>query len=128
MSEDYAKGFKDGFAAGLEEGKKINDKTYTDGFIDGMKKTMPLPYIPQPQLDQKWTLEVKEYCPKCGIKISGVMGYVCGAIDCPTGMGSVSYTIGSSDTSKPVTGRVDHTPGYNGLSPPDDNSVWANGS
>lgn len=133
MSEDYAKGFKDGFAAGLEEGKKINDKTYTDGFIEGMKKTLPPPYIPPipppgPNWIPNWTLEVKEYCPKCGIKISGVMGYVCGAIDCPTGMGGVSYTIGSTDIGKPVTGRVDHTPGYNGLSPPDDNSVWVNGS
>jgi hypothetical protein len=27
MSDDYAKGFKDGFAAGLEEGKKLAPKT-----------------------------------------------------------------------------------------------------
>ena len=136
MSEDYAKGFKDGFAAGLEEGKKINDKTYTDGFIEGMKKTLPPPYIPPiPPPGPNWILEVKEYCPKCGIKISGVMGYVCRAIDCPTGMGGVSYTIGSTDIGKPVTGRVDHTPGFNnsGFSGPnfigpDDNSVWVNGS
>lgn len=46
MSEDYVKGFKDGFAAGLEEGKKLNEKSYTDGLIDGMKKTMPPPYVP----------------------------------------------------------------------------------
>lgn len=69
---DYANGFKDGFAAGLEEGKKMNDKTYTDGLIEGMKKTMPPPYVP------------KETCPKCGITISGVMGYVCQSINCPT--------------------------------------------
>ena len=27
MSDDYAKGFKDGFAAGLEEGKRLAPKT-----------------------------------------------------------------------------------------------------
>ena len=48
MSEDYVKGFKDGFAAGLEEGKKLNEKSYTDGLIDGMKKTLPAPYNPIP--------------------------------------------------------------------------------
>jgi len=69
---DYRQGFKDGFAAGLEEGKKLNDKTYTDGLIEGMKKTLPPPYVP------------KETCPKCGITIGGVMGYVCNSINCPT--------------------------------------------
>lgn len=69
---DYRQGFKDGFAAGLEEGKKLNDKTYTDGLIEGMKKTLPPPYVP------------KETCPKCGITISGTMGYVCQSINCPT--------------------------------------------
>jgi hypothetical protein len=69
---DYANGFKDGFAAGLEEGKKMNDKTYTDGLIEGMKKTMPPSYVS------------KETCPKCGITISGVMNYTCQSINCPT--------------------------------------------
>ena len=72
MSEDYRQGFKDGFAAGLEEGKKMNDKTYTDGLIEGMKKTLPPPYVP------------KETCPKCGITIGSAMGYVCQSINCPT--------------------------------------------
>jgi len=72
---DYANGFKDGFAAGLEEGKKIKERSYMDGYndglIEGMKKTLPTAYVPQ------------ETCPKCGITISGVMGYTCQSINCP---------------------------------------------
>ena len=73
---DYANGFKDGFAAGLEEGKKIKERSYMDGYndglIEGMKKTLPPPYVPQ------------ETCPKCGITIGGAMGYTCQSINCPT--------------------------------------------
>jgi hypothetical protein len=64
---DYAQGFKDGFAAGLEEGKKLYQTKI------GWPMTAP-----------NWTLEVKENCPKCGIKIGGVMGYVCSSPNCPT--------------------------------------------
>jgi hypothetical protein len=67
MSDDYAKGFKDGFKIGLEEGKRhqnLNPVPYT------------LPYEP--------LTKTKDNCPKCGIKISGVMGYVCTSINCPT--------------------------------------------
>lgn len=83
---DYAQGFKDGFAAGLEEGKKLAEKNYADGYLEGLKKTMPMPppYIPPPTTSPNWTLELKEYCPKCGIKVSGVMGYVCSSPNCPT--------------------------------------------
>lgn len=28
-------------------------------------------------------------CPKCGIKLEGVMGYCCANIDCPTGLGPI---------------------------------------
>ena len=67
MSDDYAKGFKDGFAAGLEEGKRHQNLN-------------PVPYTrPYEPLDM-----TKDNCPKCGIKISGVMGYVCTSINCPT--------------------------------------------
>lgn len=66
---DYAKGFKDGFAAGLEEGKKLapKEQKYNPWIDTG-------PYVG----------EVKESCPKCGIKISGVMNYVCASPNCPT--------------------------------------------
>ena len=106
---DYANGFKDGFAAGLEEGKKMNDKTYTDGFIEGMKKTMPPPYVP------------KDKCPKCGITISGMMGYVCSSVNCPT-----FYTV-SSYEPKGVIGKNSlygsSAPGTNGPSGPIDYSM-----
>lgn len=129
MSEDYVKGFKDGFAAGLEEGKKMNNKTYTDGFIEGMKTTMPPPYVPQPTLPG-FTFEVKDTCPKCGIKINGVMGYVCSSINCPTfykatsDVGSeVGYTTGTVNINGPsisqinpmgeVKGKTTNEQGYN---------------
>ena len=62
---DYAKGFKEGFAAGLEEGKKLSQPQ--------IGWPSPSPYF-----------ELKETCPKCGIKINGVMGYVCSSPNCPT--------------------------------------------
>jgi len=105
MMNDYAQGFKDGFAAGLEEGKKINDKTYTDGFIEGLKKTLPPPYVPPGTV---WGQS--DVCPKCGIKISGVMGYVCNSPNCPTfpqvtcGSPMTAYSTGPTDG--PVTGAV----------------------
>ena len=80
MSE-YQKGLVDGFKLGLEEGKKIKDHDlkersymdgYNDGLVEGMKKTLPPPYVP------------KETCPKCGITIGGVMNYTCQSINCPT--------------------------------------------
>jgi hypothetical protein len=63
---DYAKGFKDGFAAGLEEGKKLS------------QPKIGWPYETSPNI------VVKESCPKCGIKISGIMNYVCSSPNCPT--------------------------------------------
>lgn len=60
---DYRQGFKDGFAAGLEEGKKLAPKqTRLDDYVFGQKDT----------------------CPKCGITIGGVMNYTCQSINCPT--------------------------------------------
>jgi len=105
---DYANGFKDGFAAGLEEGKKMNDKTYTDGLVEGMKKTLPPPYVP------------KETCPKCGITIGGVMGYVCNSINCPTYYNTWTGPSVYNDWSAGSSGAVGSTaidtdaPGANG--------------
>ena len=110
MSErlpDYAQGFKDGFAAGLEEGKKLAPKqTRLDDYVAGQRDT----------------------CPKCGIKIGGVMGYVCSSVNCPTyyqthSYGAIYGAIGSEVGY--TTGDI----GANGPSePPDNNSVWVNGS
>lgn len=62
MMSDYRQGFKDGFALGLEEGKKMNG-------------IWPAPDLPSSNT---------ETCPKCGITISGVMNYTCQSINCPT--------------------------------------------
>lgn len=73
MNEDYRKGFKDGFELGLEEGKK-QQKVSVD--LD-LEKYLQKP-LTFPQYD------VRETCPKCGIRLNGVMGYVCSSINCPT--------------------------------------------
>ncbi|WP_143328290.1 hypothetical protein [Caballeronia pedi] len=31
----------------------------------------------------------EQHCPKCGITLAPVMGYVCGRGDCPTGLGGM---------------------------------------
>lgn len=93
---DYAKGFKDGFAAGLEEGKKIapKEQKYNPWIDTG-------PYVGK----------ANESCPKCGVKINGVMSYVCSSPNCPT-FPNVSYstfpnvTCGTSsfDITQPISG------------------------
>jgi hypothetical protein len=95
MSEDYQKGFKDGFIIGLEEGKRNQNLN-------------PVPsYKPWPEIGM-----MKETCPKCGIKISGVMGYVCTSPNCPSfytssysgpqGKTSSSYSAGSNGPTEPI--------------------------
>lgn len=70
MTDDYRQGFKDGWLAGLEEGKKLAAKQpRLDDYLFGR---------PTPPYDPR------ETCPKCGVKISGVTGYVCSSINCPT--------------------------------------------
>lgn len=115
MNEDYRQGFKDGFAAGLEEGKK-QQKISID-----LEKYIQKP-LTFPQYDQR------ETCPKCGIKISGVMGYVCNSINCP------AFYTATSSVGKPMTGAIGsevsqtYAARANGPSPPDNNSVWVNDS
>lgn len=56
--------------------------------IDPYKREAPFPdpYLPKwpeyPQSDHR--------CPKCGIKIEGVMGYCCPQVSCPCGLGGVT--------------------------------------
>lgn len=58
----------------------------------------PLPY-PLPSTQPIWPTVPKnpEYnlCPKCGLKLEGVMGYVCPQAQCPTGLGGAWCTSGS---------------------------------
>ena len=34
-------------------------------------------------------------CPKCGLELKGVMGYVCNQYPCPAGLGGVWSTCGN---------------------------------
>ena len=61
MSEDYRNGFKDGFAAGLEEGKRT--------------QSQPYPAYPTQHVG---------FCPVCFKKLDGAWGYVCSHPKCPS--------------------------------------------
>jgi len=114
---DYANGFKDGFAAGLEEGKKIVEEQWRHDKIKEIEKSMPRPAT------WPWTQPLTfsaDKCPKCGIRISGVMGYVCSSINCPTFYQASYGAVGTNDTAA-------YAKGANGSAAPDNNSVWING-
>ena len=81
MSDDYAKGFKDGFAAGLEEGKKL---------------------VPKDTVFQPGYLGLPNTCHVCGRLQDGMTGYVCYSPRCPSM--TTAYSIGPTDG--PVTGAV----------------------
>lgn len=97
---DYAQGFKDGFAAGLEEGKKLVEDQWRQERIKEIEKSIPKP---QPRLDD-FVFGAKEKCPKCSISLSGVMNYVCASPNCPT---FPQITCGI-----PMTGAVGSEVGY----------------
>jgi hypothetical protein len=85
MSErvpDYAQGFKDGFAAGLEEGKKLAPKqTKLDDYVFG------------------------QHCSVCGKDFGNkIWGYVCSNANCPTR--ATAYSGGA------VTGAVGSVSSY----------------
>lgn len=76
---------------------------YTDGTSETIygNNPLPIPAAPNtPQVDPYKLptpfpdpyipfYEGKRICPKCGITIEGVMGYVCPHNNCPTGLGGV---------------------------------------
>ena len=103
MMNDYSQGFKDGFAAGLEEGKKLNVTT-----LD-LSKYIQYPYpIGLPSV-----LGQNDTCPKCGIKISGVMGYSCPSINCPSYYSTSSIgAVGTTQTESSSVG-TNGSAGYN---------------
>ena len=66
---DYAQGFKDGFAAGLEEGKKLAPKqTKLDDYVFGQPGYLGMPNT----------------CQVCGRLQDGITGYVCYSPNCPS--------------------------------------------
>ena len=58
----------------------------------GERPITPLPY-PLPSTQPIWPtnppIVPTNHCPKCGLKLDTVMGYVCSQPQCPTGLGGV---------------------------------------
>jgi hypothetical protein len=55
----------------------------------GTEPYTPSPYDPWNPISPTPIEPVKNNsCPKCGIELHKVMGYVCGQPDCPTGLGT----------------------------------------
>lgn len=84
MSNDYAKGFKDGFAAGLEEGKKL---------------------APKDTVFQPSYLGSFDACRVCGKQWGNdAWGYVCSNMYCPSR--AIAYTTGVGGAGGAVIGAV----------------------
>jgi hypothetical protein len=84
---------------GGEKGKDWLKAAYNAGFREGLKQDRPIPvptppYVKYPTRDHitpdpfKRTHEATcpniKSCSKCGMNLSGVMGYVCYDLKCPT--------------------------------------------
>ena len=120
MSErmpDYAQGFKDGFAAGLEQGKKLFDEQWRINKINELEKSLPKP---QPRLDDYiFGAAIKSVCPKCGMNFGGVMGFVCNSPNCPTRVtsyatGAISGQLTGGAVGAVQMGQFSVAPGANG--------------
>ena len=48
------------------------------------------PFFPIEPMEPSPTLA--DECPKCGIKLTGIMGYVCTRVDCPTGLSGPTFS------------------------------------
>lgn len=93
MSNDYAKGFKDGFAAGLEEGKKLapvisKNPTRLDDYVFGNNYG----------------------CPKCGKVFMTTQ--VCYSPGCP--YIATAYSGGAVTGAVGATGSMSYPTGANG--------------
>lgn len=91
MSNDYAKGFKDGFAAGLEEGKKLIEEQWRLDKIAELEKTLPKTVT---RLDD-YVFGSTGYCSVCGKYFgNNAWGYVCNHTNCPTR--AVAHSTGAT--------------------------------
>ena len=54
--------------------------------LNQSKPIQPPPYIQNSPTIPNWPSvpSIGKNCPKCGISLDGVMGYVCGDTNCPT--------------------------------------------
>ena len=71
------------------------------GIIENLKKAPvlePIRTLPVSPLDKQTNWYPS--CPKCGIKLDQVMGYVCSNHPCPTGLGGV-YCSSHTEPSGP---------------------------
>lgn len=56
------------------------------------------PYTPTTWPNTYPSPTMTQQCPKCGLQLSPVMGYVCSKYGCPTGLGpAVSYLTETKD-------------------------------
>ena len=83
------------FDAGFEEGFKAGENAKT--------KSVPSPITPPPFTDPYKDIHPTTWpgvksCSKCGLKLEGVMGYVCNDMKCPTFKHTWSGTTTSGDT------------------------------
>lgn len=85
---DYAKGFKDGFAAGLEEGKKLTPvKSKAPTRLSDLNDYV----FGQPGYRPGY-LGLPNTCQVCGRLQEGMTGYVCYSPNCPSI--ATAYSIG----------------------------------
>ena len=85
---------------------------YEDGTFS--ESTPSAPFSPMPSAPYPWKIddvkvpydpnkipkwEAKNRCEKCGLKIEGIMGYVCTNYPCPCGLGG-STSLGISNGIK----------------------------
>ena len=111
MSDDYAKGFKDGFAAGLEEGKKLIEEQWRLDKIKELEKTLPKPVT---RLDD-YLFGTAGHCSVCGKNWGngGVWGYVCNNQYCPSRATAYSGGAVTGAVGAVTTGYI-QTVGANG--------------
>jgi hypothetical protein len=110
-NEDYRQGYKDGFKDGIEEGKKQNDKTWLDGYMEGLKQVTPPPYNPLdsfkiPTTPFEWLRnDTLGHCSTCGMTFNGPMGYVCTHPCCPSRVtcSDNGPSIGAVGAGEPVS-------------------------
>lgn len=79
----------------LEELKQIKAAIGDDEII--ASPALPnIPNIPRyPSAPLPMPPVVNDRCPRCGITLSGVMGYVCSDPSCPTGLGPMTCKVGA---------------------------------
>lgn len=93
-NEDYARGYNDGFRAGLEAGKGLNPSP---------------PYWPKHPYQNDWMKwPNSNSCRVCGMvfEVGKAYGYVCGNSKCPSKIGAVAYSVPDGLSYEEIYGSV----------------------